>query len=117
MAVAFVYKYWTFVWARATEEVDLSKLIKMVEINTAQSHVLNCELYKVFAMKVNELCLTIVGAEDINALRSENNSLCARLAIVEDAREQAVFKVTKLETIQRVCARAQKKAELLAQGL
>ncbi|KAL2538811.1 hypothetical protein Fot_20202 [Forsythia ovata] len=55
---------------------------------------------------------TIVDAEDIKALRSENKFLRARLAIVEDTRAQAVFKVTKSEMIQRMCAQAQKKAEL-----
>ncbi|KAL2501695.1 Uncharacterized protein Fot_35543 [Forsythia ovata] len=66
----------------------------------------------VFAMKVDELCSTVVGAEDIDALHSKNKALHARLAIVEDARAQAVFKITKSETTQKVCAQASKKAEL-----
>ncbi|KAL2529404.1 hypothetical protein Fot_22005 [Forsythia ovata] len=44
----------------------------MEEMNTFQSHVLNCELYKVFAMKVDELRSKVVGAEDIDTLHSEN---------------------------------------------
>ncbi|KAL2509911.1 hypothetical protein Fot_33558 [Forsythia ovata] len=84
----------------------------MAEMNTAQSYVLNCELYKVFVMKVDELRSMVVGAKDIDVLYSENKIFCTRLAIVEDARAQAVFKVTKSETIQRMCAQAQKKAEL-----
>ncbi|KAL2508696.1 hypothetical protein Fot_32343 [Forsythia ovata] len=33
--VTSVHKYWTSVWARGSEGADLSKLIKMVEMNTA----------------------------------------------------------------------------------
>ncbi|KAL2558903.1 hypothetical protein Fot_03642 [Forsythia ovata] len=84
----------------------------MAEMNTVLSHILNCELYKVFAMKVDKLCLTVVGVEDIDALRSKNKALRARLPIVEDARAQAVFIVTKSKTIQMVYAQAQKKVEL-----
>ncbi|KAL2559719.1 hypothetical protein Fot_04458 [Forsythia ovata] len=85
-----VYNNWTSVWARATESADLLELIKMAEINTAQSHVLNCKVYKMPAMKV----------------------LHARLAIVKDARAQALFQLTKSQTIQRMCADAQRKAKL-----
>ncbi|KAL2512999.1 hypothetical protein Adt_18599 [Abeliophyllum distichum] len=66
-----IHKYMTFVCARTTEGADLSELIKMVEMSTAQSHILNCELYKVFVMKVDELNLMVVGLEDIDALGSE----------------------------------------------
>ncbi|KAL2501672.1 hypothetical protein Fot_35520 [Forsythia ovata] len=112
MAVASVNKYWTSVWARATESADLSELIKMAEMNTVRSHVLNCEVYKMLAMKVDELCSTVVGTWDIDVLRLENKTLCARLAIVADSMAQAMFKVTKVGTIQMICAQAQKKAEL-----
>ncbi|KAL2517170.1 hypothetical protein Adt_13417 [Abeliophyllum distichum] len=80
VAASSIHKYWTFVWARTTEGADLSQLIKMVEMNTARSHVLNCKLYKVVAMKVDQLCSKVVGAEDIDALCLENKTLCARLA-------------------------------------
>ncbi|KAL2494029.1 hypothetical protein Fot_37786 [Forsythia ovata] len=84
----------------------------MAEMNTVWSHVLNCEVYKMLAMKVGELCSTVVGAEDIDYLRSENKVFRTRLTIVEDARAQAVFQLTKSQTIQRMCANAQRKAEL-----
>ncbi|KAL2478894.1 hypothetical protein Fot_47908 [Forsythia ovata] len=84
----------------------------MVEMNTVQSHVLNYEVYKMLTMKVDELRSTVVGAEDIDALSSENKVLHARLEIIEDARAQAVFQLTKSQTIQRMCADAQRKAEL-----
>ncbi|KAL2545669.1 hypothetical protein Fot_14902 [Forsythia ovata] len=86
---------------RAREGADLLELIKMAEMNTYRSHVLNCEVYKVLAMKVDELCSMVTGAEDIDALRSKNKVIRARLAIVEDTRAQAVFKITKFEMIQR----------------
>ncbi|KAL2471637.1 hypothetical protein Adt_39773 [Abeliophyllum distichum] len=86
IVAASVHKYWTSVWVRTTKDADLPELIKMVEMNTAQSHVLNYELYKVLVMKVDILRSTVVGVKDINALRSENKVLCARLAIAEDAR-------------------------------
>ncbi|KAL2479154.1 hypothetical protein Fot_48168 [Forsythia ovata] len=69
MAVAFVHKYWTSTWAKATDNADLSEMIKMAESNTAWSHVLNCELYKVLAMKIDELRSTAMGAKDIDELR------------------------------------------------
>ncbi|KAL2526053.1 hypothetical protein Adt_11107 [Abeliophyllum distichum] len=55
MVVAFVHKYWTTIWAKATDGADLHKMIRIAEMNTVQSHVLNCELYKVFSTKVDEL--------------------------------------------------------------
>ncbi|KAL2515549.1 hypothetical protein Fot_29520 [Forsythia ovata] len=63
-------------------------------------------------MKVDELRLTVVGVEDIDALRSENKILRSRLAVSKDARTQAEFKIIKSETIQRLSVSAQKQAEL-----
>ncbi|KAL2494365.1 Uncharacterized protein Fot_38122 [Forsythia ovata] len=83
----------------------------MAEMNTVRSHVLNCELYKVFAMKVGELCSEVMGTEDIDALRSENNAICEQFVVVEDARAPAVYDVTKSGMIQMMCAQVQKKAE------
>ncbi|KAL2552657.1 hypothetical protein Fot_06276 [Forsythia ovata] len=68
-AAASIHKYRTSVWARATEGANISELIKMAKMNTARSHVLNCELYKDLAMKVDELRSIVVGTEDIDALR------------------------------------------------
>ncbi|KAL2545654.1 hypothetical protein Fot_14887 [Forsythia ovata] len=97
---------------RAREGADLLELIKMAEMNTYRSHVLNCEVYKVLAMKVDELRSMVTSAKDIDALRSKNKVIRTRLAIVEDARAQAVFKITKFEMIQRTRINAKKQAEL-----
>ncbi|KAL2489455.1 hypothetical protein Fot_42747 [Forsythia ovata] len=111
MVAASVYKYWTSVWARVKESADLLQLMKIAEMNIARSHVLNCKLYKVFAMKVDELRSKVVGAKDIDALHSENKALCVQFVPAEDARAQAVYDVTKSGTIQRMCTQAQKKTE------
>ncbi|KAL2508896.1 hypothetical protein Fot_32543 [Forsythia ovata] len=95
MAAASVHKYWTSIWARAIESTDLLELIKMVEMNTVRSHVLNYKVYKMLAMKVDELRSTVVGAWDIDALRSKNKVFRARLSIAEDAMAQAVLQLTK----------------------
>ncbi|KAL2553305.1 hypothetical protein Fot_06924 [Forsythia ovata] len=63
-------------------------------------------------MKVDEMCSMVMGAEDIDALRSKNMVLRPRLTIVEDATAQAVFQLTKFQTIQMMCADGQRKAEL-----
>ncbi|KAL2559263.1 hypothetical protein Fot_04002 [Forsythia ovata] len=88
MTATSIHKYWTSAWAKVADNADLSEMIKMAEMSTAQSHVLNCELYKVLAMKINELCFTATGAKDIDKLRSENKILRSRLAISDDARAQ-----------------------------
>ncbi|KAL2546663.1 hypothetical protein Fot_15896 [Forsythia ovata] len=105
-AATSVHKCWISVGTRATEGAHPLEMIKMAEMNTAQSHVFNCELYKVFVMKVDELRSTVVGAEDINALRLENHILRSKLAIFEDARARTVYDVTKSGTIKRMCAQA-----------
>ncbi|KAL2529609.1 hypothetical protein Fot_22210 [Forsythia ovata] len=64
------------------------------------------------AIKVDELHSTVVGAEDIDALCSENKVLHARISNVEDVRAQVVLQLTKSQMIQRMCANAQRKAEL-----
>ncbi|KAL2494102.1 Uncharacterized protein Fot_37859 [Forsythia ovata] len=81
-------------------------------MSTAQSHVLNCELYKVLVMKVDELHSTVTGIEDINELRSENMILRLKLAVSEDARAQAKFKIIKSKTIQKLSVSAWKQFEL-----
>ncbi|KAL2494141.1 hypothetical protein Fot_37898 [Forsythia ovata] len=83
----------------------------MVEMNTARSHVLNCELFNIFAMKIDKLRSKIVDAEDIDALRLENKALHAQLAVIEDARAQVINNITKSRIIQMMCVQAQKKAE------
>ncbi|KAL2493621.1 hypothetical protein Fot_37378 [Forsythia ovata] len=48
-AAASVHKYWTSAFGELTE------LLKLAEMYTSRSHVLNCELYKVLEMKVDKL--------------------------------------------------------------
>ncbi|KAL2529227.1 hypothetical protein Fot_21828 [Forsythia ovata] len=84
----------------------------MAEMNTIRSHLLNCKLYKVLAMKVDELRSTVVGAEDIVALCLENQTLRSELAVSEDARARAIYNITKSGTIEKTCVQAQRKTEL-----
>ncbi|KAL2488345.1 hypothetical protein Fot_41637 [Forsythia ovata] len=117
IAVASVHKYWTSAFVKTADNTELIELLKLVEMYTSRSHVLNCELYKVQAMEVDELHSTVENAEDIDALRSENKGhpcvACIRvqLAVTEDARARVVYDITKSRTIQGMCAQAQRKAE------
>ncbi|KAL2538655.1 hypothetical protein Fot_20046 [Forsythia ovata] len=58
---ASVHKHWTSAFDKATDNTELMKLLKLAEMYTSWSHVLNCELYKVLAMKVDELRSTVGG--------------------------------------------------------
>ncbi|KAL2488875.1 hypothetical protein Fot_42167 [Forsythia ovata] len=89
VAAALVYKYWTPTWAKATDNTDLPELLKLAEMNTYRSHVLNCELYKVLVMKIDELHSTVVGAKDIDELRTKNKILRSKLAVSEYVRRKA----------------------------
>ncbi|KAL2552538.1 Uncharacterized protein Fot_06157 [Forsythia ovata] len=91
MATFSVHKYWTSAWEKEADNADLSELIKMTEISTARSHVLNCKLYKVLAMKVDELCSTAKDSKDIDELCSENKILCSRLAIFQGCQGTTEF--------------------------
>ncbi|KAL2551152.1 hypothetical protein Fot_12682 [Forsythia ovata] len=99
IAATSVYKYWTSAIGKAADNSKLMELLKLAEMYTSRSHVLNCELYKVLAMKVDELCSTVGGDEDVDALRSENKDIRERLAFSEDARARAIYDVTKAKTI------------------
>ncbi|KAL2549929.1 hypothetical protein Fot_11459 [Forsythia ovata] len=55
IAAASVHKYWTSAFGKAADDAKLTKLLKLAEMYTSRSHVLNCELYKVLEMKVDEL--------------------------------------------------------------
>ncbi|KAL2545033.1 Uncharacterized protein Fot_14266 [Forsythia ovata] len=112
IVAASVHKYWTSTFGKAADNAELLELLKLAEMYTSRSHVLNCDLYKVLAMKVDELRSTVGGDEDVNALHSENKDLRERLAFSEDARARAIYDVTKAKRIQSVCVQAQKKAEL-----
>ncbi|KAL2519799.1 hypothetical protein Fot_23722 [Forsythia ovata] len=100
IAVASVHKYWTSAFAKAADNVELLEMLKLAEMYTSQSHVLNCELYKVLAMKIDELHSTVVGVEDIDELRSKNKILCSKLVVFEDARTKVEYKISMAETIQ-----------------
>ncbi|KAL2489332.1 hypothetical protein Fot_42624 [Forsythia ovata] len=75
IATASVHKYWTSAFEKAADNTELMELLKLAEMYTSRSHVLNCELYKVLVMKVDELHSTVGGDKDVNALRSENKDL------------------------------------------
>ncbi|KAL2553532.1 Uncharacterized protein Fot_07151 [Forsythia ovata] len=66
IAAASVHKYWTSSWAKTADNAELLEMLKLAEMYTSQYHVLNCELYKVLTMKIDELHSTVVGAEDID---------------------------------------------------
>ncbi|KAL2493946.1 hypothetical protein Fot_37703 [Forsythia ovata] len=110
-AAASVHKYWTSAFGKTAETVKVTELLKLAEMYTSYSHVLNCELYKMLEMKVDELCSVIGEDEDVEAMRVENKDLRARLAFSEDTRARATYDVTKARTIQKACVDAQKKAE------
>ncbi|KAL2514644.1 hypothetical protein Fot_28615 [Forsythia ovata] len=59
IAAASVHKYWTSAFDKATDNAELMELLKLAEMYTSRSHVLNYELYKVLAMKVDELRSTV----------------------------------------------------------
>ncbi|KAL2479130.1 hypothetical protein Fot_48144 [Forsythia ovata] len=84
----------------------------MAKMNTARSYVLNCELYKVFVKKIDELHSTVVGVEDIDKLRSENKILRSRPAVSEDVSGKAEYKINMTEAIQKSSLKARKRAVL-----
>ncbi|KAL2500483.1 hypothetical protein Fot_34331 [Forsythia ovata] len=106
IAVASVRKYWTSTFGEAADNVELTELLKLVEMYTSWSHVLSCELYKVLAIKVDKLRSVVGRDEEVNALRSENKDLRERLAFFEDARARAIYDITKAKRIQGVCVQA-----------
>ncbi|KAL2494311.1 Ribonuclease [Forsythia ovata] len=111
LAAASVHKYWTSSFGKAADTAEVTELIKLAEMYTSRSHVLNCELYKMLEMKVDEIHSVIGEDEDVEAMRAEIKRFRARLAFFEDARTRATYNVMKAQTIQKVCVAAQKKAE------
>ncbi|KAL2462281.1 hypothetical protein Adt_45701 [Abeliophyllum distichum] len=95
MAVTSVYRYWTPSFGKAVANADLTELLRLVELHTSWGHMLNCELYKVLAMKIEELRSMAGRGEDVDALCSENKDLQNRLAFSDDVRTRAVYDVTK----------------------
>ncbi|KAL2545844.1 hypothetical protein Fot_15077 [Forsythia ovata] len=101
----------TSAFGKAADTAEVTELMKLAEMYTSRSHVLNCELYKMLKMKVDEIHSVIGEDEDAEAMRAENKRLRARLAFSEDAWTRATYDVTKAQTIQKACIVARKKAE------
>ncbi|KAL2544528.1 hypothetical protein Fot_13761 [Forsythia ovata] len=95
IAVTSVHKYWTSAFGKAADTAEVTELVKLAEMYTSRSHVLNCELYKLLEMKVDELHSVIGEDEDVEAMGAENKHLRARLAFSEDARTRATYDITK----------------------
>ncbi|KAL2547708.1 Uncharacterized protein Fot_09238 [Forsythia ovata] len=111
IAATSVHKYWTSAFGKAADTAEATELVKLAEIYTSRSHVLNCEMYKMLEIKVDELHSAIEEDEDVEDMRAENKHLRARLAFSEDARTRATYDVTKAQTIQKTGVDARKKAE------
>ncbi|KAL2529627.1 hypothetical protein Fot_22228 [Forsythia ovata] len=90
IAAASVNKYWTFTFGKAAENAELMELLKLAKMYISRSHMLNCELYKVLVMKVDELRSTVGRDKDVDALRLENKDLRKQLAFSEDTRARAI---------------------------
>ncbi|KAL2521364.1 hypothetical protein Fot_25287 [Forsythia ovata] len=111
LAATSVHKYWISSFGKAVDTAEVTELMKLAEMYTSRSHVLNCELYKMLEMKVDEIHFALGEDEDVEAMRAEIKRLRARLVFSEDARTRATYDVTKAQTIQKACIVAQKKAE------
>ncbi|KAL2514645.1 hypothetical protein Fot_28616 [Forsythia ovata] len=106
-----VHKYWTSAFGRVVDDTELTELLKLAEMYTSCSHVLNCKLYKLLGMRIDEMRSTAGEDGDVEALRAENKDLRKKLAFSEDARARATYDIAKAQTIQKACVEAQKKAE------
>ncbi|KAL2470717.1 hypothetical protein Adt_38853 [Abeliophyllum distichum] len=53
-AAVSVYRYWPPSFAKDVAGADLKQLVRLAEMHTARSHVLNCEVYKMLAVKTEE---------------------------------------------------------------
>ncbi|KAL2507737.1 Uncharacterized protein Fot_31384 [Forsythia ovata] len=111
LAATSVHKYWTSSFGKAVYTAEVTELMKLAEMYTSRSHVLNCELYKMLEMKVDEIQSALGEDENVEAMRAEIKRLWARLAFSEDVRTRATYDVTNAQTIQKACIVAQKKAE------
>ncbi|KAL2557715.1 hypothetical protein Fot_02454 [Forsythia ovata] len=111
LAATSVHKYWTSSFGKAVDTAEVTELMKLAEMYTSRSHVLNCELYKILEMKVGEIQSALDEDENAEAMRAEIKRLRARFAFSEDAQTRATYDVTKAQTIQKACIVAQKKVE------
>ncbi|KAL2549298.1 hypothetical protein Fot_10828 [Forsythia ovata] len=75
IAATLVHKYWTSAFGKAANTAEVTELVKLAEMYTSRSHVLNCELYKMLEMKVDEIHSVIGEDEDVEAMRAENKHL------------------------------------------
>ncbi|KAL2469228.1 alpha-L-fucosidase 2 [Forsythia ovata] len=72
-----VHKYWTSSFGKAADTAEVTELMKLAEMYTSRSHVLNCELYKMLEIKVDEIYFVIGEDEDTEAMRAEIKRLRA----------------------------------------
>ncbi|KAL2515263.1 hypothetical protein Fot_29234 [Forsythia ovata] len=99
LAATSVHKYWTSSFGKAVDTAEVTELMKLAKMYTSRSHVLNCELYKILEMKVDEIHSVLGEDEDAEAMRAEIKRLWARLVFFEDARTRATYDVMKAQTI------------------
>ncbi|KAL2514011.1 hypothetical protein Fot_27982 [Forsythia ovata] len=95
LAATTVHKYWTSYFEKTVDTAEVAELIKLAEMYTSRSHVLNCDLYKMLEMKVNEIQSTLGEDKNAEAMRAEIKRLRARLTFSEDAQSHATYDVTK----------------------
>ncbi|KAL2522119.1 Uncharacterized protein Fot_26042 [Forsythia ovata] len=72
-----VHKYWTSFFGKAVDTAEVTELMKLVEMYTSCSHVLNCELYTMLEMKVDEIQSVLGEDENAEAMRVEIKRLQA----------------------------------------
>ncbi|KAL2538164.1 hypothetical protein Fot_19555 [Forsythia ovata] len=71
LAATSVHKYWTSSFGKAVDTAEVTELMKLAEMYTSHSLVLNCELYKMLEMKVDEIHSVLGEDEDAEAMRAE----------------------------------------------
>ncbi|KAL2507760.1 hypothetical protein Fot_31407 [Forsythia ovata] len=77
IAATSVHKYWTSAFGKAADTAEVTELMKLAEMYTSHSHVLNCDLYKMLEIKVDKIHSVIGEDEDVEAMRAENKHLRA----------------------------------------
>ncbi|KAL2545597.1 hypothetical protein Fot_14830 [Forsythia ovata] len=91
LAATSVHKYWTSSFGRVVDTAEVTELMKLAEMYTSCSHILNCELYKMLEMKIDEIHSALGEDEDAKTMRAEIKRLRARLAFSKDARTRATM--------------------------
>ncbi|KAL2530348.1 hypothetical protein Fot_22949 [Forsythia ovata] len=77
LAATSVHKYWTSSFEKAVDTAEVTELMKLAEMYTSRSHVLNCELYKMLEMKVDEIHSILGEDEDAEAMGAKIKRLWA----------------------------------------